>query len=264
VVAFYLPGGIAIYTFSLILAFGALIGLIWVAWQSPAKEISQRVDAGLWALFGGLISGRALYVSINWAYYQTHIWESLQVYLGGINLAGTLAGGLISLAIFCGFQQMNFGKLADSLVPLLASLSVSMWMGCWLDGCGYGTLAPYWWGFPTTDEWGNIALRWPLQPIAALITVVWFWSLERFTKPRRLKPGVLASLGVLGLSMIIFMMSFFRVDPIPLCFSWRLDTCISLFYGILALFGLLWFWKSSPNNENNEKKTFKQKRLTSD
>ena len=248
VVAFYLPGGIAIYTFSLILALGTLIGLVWVAWQAPAEELSQRVDAGLWALFGGLISGRALYVAINWSYFQLNTWESLQIYQGGINLVGTLAGGLIALAIFARIRGLHFGKLADSLVPLMAAISVSMWLGCWVDGCGYGPTAPYWWGFPTADEWGTITRRWPLQPISALLTVALLWSLERYAQRRRLKPGMLASLGIMGLSMILFTTSFFRVDPAPNSFGWRLDTFISLLYIVLALCGVIWFSQSKPKD----------------
>jgi prolipoprotein diacylglyceryltransferase len=248
VVAFYLPGGIAIYTFSLILAVGTLIGLVWVALQAPEEELSQRIDAGLWALFGGIISGRALYVAINWSYFQLNIWESLQVYQGGIHFVGTFAGGLISLVIFSLIRGLHFGKLADSLVPLMAAISVSMWLGCWIDGCGYGPAAPYWWGFPTADEWGTITRRWPLQPVAALLTVALLWPLERFVQRRRLKTGLLASLGFLGVSMILFTTSFFRVDPIPICFGWRLDTCISLFYILLALCGVIWFSQSKLND----------------
>jgi phosphatidylglycerol:prolipoprotein diacylglycerol transferase len=248
VVAFYLPGGIAIYTFSLILAVGTFIGLVWVTLQAPEDELSQRIDAGLWALFGGLISGRLLYVAINWSYFQLNIWESLQVHQGGIHFVGTFTGGLISLAVFSWIRGLHFGRLADSLVPLMAAVSVSIWLGCWIDGCGYGPSAPYWWGFPTADEWGTITRRWPLQPVAALSTVALLWLLERYAQRRRLKPGLLASLGFLGVSMILFITSFFRVDPTPICFNWRLETCISFLYILLALCGVIWFSQSKLND----------------
>ena len=61
-VAFSLPGNLPVYTYALMLGFGAAIGLAGVAWPSPAKDAMRRVNAGWWTLLGALILGRITFV----------------------------------------------------------------------------------------------------------------------------------------------------------------------------------------------------------
>ena len=130
-VAFRLPGGIPVYIFSILIASGAFTGLAWIAWRAPKKEALQRVNAGMWALLGGLLGGRLAYVAVNWYYFQGHPWEIVQVYQGGLTGAGALAGGLALLALYAGLARLPLGTLADGLAPLFAVVAVSAWMGCW-------------------------------------------------------------------------------------------------------------------------------------
>lgn len=241
VIAFYLLGGIPIYAFSLLMAVGAFVGLAWMAWQSPEEDALRRVDAGLWVLLGGIMGARAMYVAINWDHFQGHPWESLQISLGGLTWPGALAGGLICLALYTGLFRLPVGELVDALVPLLTSLVVSAWLGCWLDGCAYGPSAAAWWSLPARDEWGTVAPRAPIQPLGAVLTVGLFWILERFADRARLSPGALASLGLLGLSLLLFWLSFLRDDPAPLWHDLRLDAWAALAFTGLAVLALFVF-----------------------
>jgi prolipoprotein diacylglyceryltransferase len=236
-VAFYLPGGVPLYTFSLLLGVGSSLGLLWVARQAPRKRVSEWVNAGLLTLLGGLVGGRAVFVVFNWSYFQTRILEVPQVWLGGFAWPGALGGALISLVLIAALTRQPLGALADGLLPLMASVPVSVWLGCWVDGVAYGPQVSAWWGVPARDEWGEIAFRWPLQPLGALLTVVVFWSFEVFKQRSWLNvPGRAFSLGLGALSLILFGLSFLRVDPAPFWRGQRLETWTA--FGFFALAGL--------------------------
>jgi phosphatidylglycerol:prolipoprotein diacylglycerol transferase len=223
-----------IYTFSLLIGFGAAIGLVWVVWRSPRRRAGDFVDAGFAVLFGALLGGRIGYVAVNWSYFQSHGVEIPQVWLGGFSGPGALVGALLALLFVAGLKRMSLGLLADALLPLLASLTVATWLACWLDGCVYGAPVDSWWGVPGKDEWGIISPRLPVQLIGALLTLGVFWLLDRF-RSRFKVPGQVASLGLSFLCVQMLGLSFLRADPVPYWNGLRLDTWAWLALTVIAL-----------------------------
>lgn len=248
-VAFHLPGGIPVYTYSLMLGLGAVVGLAWVAWRAPSGRALSMVDAGLWTLAGALLGGRAAYIALNWGYYQAQPLEIPQVWLGGLSWFGALLGGLLALAMLALFTDWLFGELADATLPLLAALTVGAWLACWVDGCAYGPPANSWLGLPSRDEWGVIALRLPVQLVGALLSLAVFWTLDR-ADVRRLfgVDGLAAALAVSGVAAVILVLSFLRADPAQTWRGLRLDAWGALV--VLVPAGLLaaWLFYSRPRD----------------
>lgn len=240
-VAFYLPGHIPVYVYSIFLAMGACLGLAWSAGRSSPKRAVPLVEAGMWCLLGALVGSRVGYVAASWLYYQDQIQESLQFYRGGLSWPGALAGGLLALAAFTAFNRLPPAGLADDLAPLLATLSVSAWLGCWVIGCAYGAASQTWWSLPSADEWGVIANRVPVQILGAIFTVGLFALIERLAETARLKPGYRALLSLLGLSLILLATAFLRADPAPVWNGMRLDAWAALVYSLLSLVSLAAF-----------------------
>ena len=227
------------YAFSLILALGATLGLLWVAWRAPDKAVLEYLDAGLMALLGGMLGGRGVFVAENWVYYQSHLLEIFAVHRGGFSWSGALAGGLLALVLFAAINHSSLGLLADAMLPLLATLTISGWVGCWLAGCAYGPRTDRWWGFPVMNEWGQTALRWPTQLLGAMLTLALFWLLDWSrtyleVHGRSPRPGVFAILGVLLLSLEMFALSYLRVDPSHMWNSFRLEAWAALGSAALA------------------------------
>lgn len=235
-IAFYLPGGLPIYAFSVILGIGATAGLAWIVWQAPIEARRQNADLGLLVLLGGLVGGRLFFAVMHWSYYQDHLEEIPQIYLGGMAWTGVLFGGLLTLIGFIAFRNISFARNADVLFPLAVCLVVAAWLGCWVDGCAYGNISNSWWSLPARDEGGLIRSRLPLQIVGALMAACTFWLMD-VNRDKLKLPGMLAALGGFILIVEYFILSFWRVDPAPHWLGLRLDTWFALI--LLVVAGLL-------------------------
>lgn len=193
----------------------------------------------MWVLVGALIGGRLLFVALSWPYYRDHLLEGLQFYRGGLAWPGALSGGLLALAAFAAISNASLARLADDMLPLLATLSIGAWLGCWVTGCAYGVVSNAWWSLPSPDEWGVIANRWPVQIWGALLMVGLLALIDRLAVSARLKPGYRALLGLLGLSFIQLVTTFLRADPGITWYGLRLEAWGALAYSLLAVMGLL-------------------------
>jgi phosphatidylglycerol:prolipoprotein diacylglycerol transferase len=194
------------------------------------------MNAGLVALIGALVGGRAAYVIVNWGYYGSHPLEALYIQSGGLAWAGALAGAVLALVLFASLnRRVFFWKAADALTPLLGLLAISAWLGCWFVGSAYGSAASGWWGIPARDEWGLVSKRFPLQLLAAALAALLFWSLERFAGRRKPRPGTIAGLAWLGLSLLLLIVSLLRADPAPPWAGLRLETWGAILFTVLAL-----------------------------
>jgi phosphatidylglycerol---prolipoprotein diacylglyceryl transferase len=236
--------------FAAIIAIGAAAGLwrisrpgihVQAVHQVFGSDANHRLNAGLLVLLSALIGSRAGYVLVNWGYFQAHPWDAFQLWLGGLAWPGALLGGLLALGGLALAWRRPAGALADALFPLLAPVVVAAWLGGWQAGSFYGPAlaAPTGWAVLARDELGQMLYRWPLQPAAALLSLAVLGLAERFGLGR-LPPGRAASLGWLGMCLLLLGLTFIRVDPAPLWNGLRLDAWAAsgLVILALALFGL--------------------------
>jgi prolipoprotein diacylglyceryltransferase len=220
--------------FSLLLALAVVLGLAWITLDSPTRLRSASLNAAAMVLLAALIGGRAAYVTPNWEYFQNHLIDIPQVWLGGLAWPGALAGAILGVFIAARGSEIPVAALADRLLPLFASLSVAVWLGCWVTGCAYGPESG--WGLPAKDEWGFWKNRVPLQLIGATLTVASFWSVERFRQRKKnLSPGLAASVGLGLLCLILLGASILRADPYPIYFGLRLETWAAIALLIISI-----------------------------
>jgi prolipoprotein diacylglyceryltransferase len=231
--------------FSALIALGALAGLVLLSWRAPQKERLRYVDAGVLTLFGAALVGRAFSVAVNLNYYTAHPGEVFQVWMGGFSGIGALVGGVVAIIVLALWWRLPLGPFADALLPLAGTLAIAAWLGCWLDACSYGAPFNAWWALPSGDEWGVTVNRVPVQVMGALATLLVIWVLD-WGGQRLPARGTGASLGLFGISAVLFGLSYLRTDPTPIWYGLRLDAWGAL--GLMAFSGLsvvvlLLYWK---------------------
>ena len=251
-IAFYLPGGLPVYAFSLLLGVGVCLGLLWAAWQAPPKHALLVVNAGLFSLLGALLGGRLAYVLARWSYYQMHWQEIPQFYRGGLAWVGVLAGSLLALLVYASLVRQPAGFFLDALLPLIGLLTVSAWLACWADGCAYGATSSAWWALPARNEWGVIDRRVPVQLIGALLAIMTFGMADWF-KPRFKSSGQVALLALSVLMAGMLALSFLRADPAPAWRglhweSWAALSLVVIFLGILLTQEIVRRWRKQRIN----------------
>ncbi|HOD45302.1 MAG TPA: hypothetical protein PKL21_10510, partial [Anaerolineaceae bacterium] len=101
-----------------------------------------------------------------------------------------------------------------------------------------------WWGINTLDETGQTLLCAPLQPLAALILLAFFFRME-LEDASRLPPGRMAGILLSGFSVLQFLFTVVREDPVQILYGLRVDAwaCLALLGVGLMVLG----WSFRPN-----------------
>lgn len=183
-------GGHPIYSYTVLLDAGLLLGLIVAWWQARLRDAvgdaGAVVDAAFWSVIGGVVGGRAGYVLAQREYFAYHPEEMWQVWQGGLSWHGAFLGGVVALLGWHTLRAWLTPRprdggarrrpppllaLTDALSPGLALGAAFGWMGCFLAGVAHGVVSygPLTYDLP--DLYGVYARRFATQPVGAA------WSL---------------------------------------------------------------------------------------
>jgi prolipoprotein diacylglyceryltransferase len=223
--------------FTLIIAGGAVLGLVQVARHAGREEMLAWMDAAALTMLAALIGARLYFVLLYFDYYRTHPLEIHQVWLGGLDWPGAVAGGVLAIFGIAFVRALPLGHTADRLAQAAPPLAMAAWLGCWWAGCGYGFPSAFL-GVPVVAEDGSSAVRFPVQLLAALSLLCYYAWLE-IGSARPLPPGARAGWIGLGLAVNLLLFSFLRADPAPLWSGQRPDTWAALVMLIIMLAAVL-------------------------
>jgi len=228
----------------------ALASLLWLSLarrgRAPRREAERaraRFDGGAAALGGGLIGARLSYVLLHLEFYRSHPTEMLAYWQGGLDWFGGILGAVIGLWIYSRAARQPFWELADSLAAPGVLFSLAAWLGCLLDGCGYGRPVPSrWWAPATPDSFGAVSPRWPTQAAGALLSLACAAAVFRM-QDRPMAVGTRACLALAGCAAIILLVSLGRGDPSLGIFGLRADAVASA----VLLLAALAAWRLLPH-----------------
>ncbi|GAY77293.1 prolipoprotein diacylglyceryl transferase [Sporolactobacillus inulinus] len=103
-------GPLHIYWYGIIIAAGALLGLILAIREGKRVGLPSDVftDLILYAAPIGIICARLYYVAFEWDYYMDHPGEIIKIWNGGIAIYGALIGAVVTTVIFCRVRRFTF------------------------------------------------------------------------------------------------------------------------------------------------------------
>jgi phosphatidylglycerol:prolipoprotein diacylglycerol transferase len=211
---------------------GVLLGLVWIGFTEQAARERKasikstrrldRINAAVCALFGGLLVARLVFVSLHTDYYQENPTEVIAFWQGGLNASGGLVGALLGVTLFAWRDRQHLWSVLDDLALPSLILSLTSWIGSWLDGVAYGRQVPLTWGWLMNgDPFGSQIARWPTQLVGILLSLLAFLAL--FRAAPHLPQGVTASLALSAIAVVLLIVGFFRADASVLLLGQRLD-----------------------------------------
>lgn len=177
-------GPLSVKSYGFFLALGILLGVWWAKIQSKKENISSSViyDFSLYAVLGGIIFARLVFVFLN---LKEYVFDPLSIILprgggiGGFSYHGAVLGGIIGGIIFCKKNKFSFLKFADFFSPPLSlGLAIGR-IGCFFNGCCYGTKTNLPWGikFPDTSYSSH-----PTQIYESVLSLFIFFILIRMKR----------------------------------------------------------------------------------
>ena len=203
-IAFSLPGSSPVFVFSLLIGAGAALGLGSLILNEASRS---TLPAGIVMLAASLTGASLGYRLIEPA---TPFFPSP---FSGLSWGGAFAGGAAGLLLSARMTRQPLRRLADQMLPLAASLTITAWLGCWVDGCAYGAASDAWFAVPARDEWGNVAQRIPLQALGPLLAVATLMLVD-FIAARLRREGTAAGLWLALTGAQFAWLHRLRVDPV--------------------------------------------------
>jgi len=133
----FVPDYAFLYALAIVLGIGVTIHLAEQAGLDPARVLR----AGILTVVAALISARLFFVVQYADYYAQRPWEVLLPWGGGSASAGAYLGGVAAAVAAARWQRLSVSAFLDCCAPATA-LAISLGrIGCFLNGCDYGTVS---------------------------------------------------------------------------------------------------------------------------
>lgn len=177
----------------------------------------------LWAIPGGIVGARLLFVVENWDLFRNDLRDIISVNEGGISVYGGLVGGALAGWGYAWWRKLQMRVISDAAAfGMLIGQAIGR-MGDFVNGEHLAETTGLPWGFCYTHpDTLNIPLcgpgaggSAPVQPVAGLyeplLLLALFWGLL-YLRRVVARDGVLFWLYVIGYSAIRFLLSFLRTN----------------------------------------------------
>ena len=123
-------GGFEIAGYGIVLAAAMMTGLLLV--MKIADKTGQNgenyFDLGMVTLVISVLCARIYYVVFSWDYYRQHLTEILNLRQGGLAIYGGVAGGILTILVFCHIRKMKYREALDTAcIGLVWGQMVGRW-----------------------------------------------------------------------------------------------------------------------------------------
>ncbi len=241
-------GPLYVYSYGLMVAIGFAVATLLAYRHADEFGINKEriIDLGIVMLAGGIIGARIVYIALNYQYYIRNPLEIINLTKGGLVWYGAFISGMIAAAWFVRKNKISFWNAADLFAPYIALAQAFGRIGCFLNGCCYGSVAPS--NFMLTVIFPEEAvLRYPTQVFSAIALLLIFAILRIWQKKRHFVGEIFLGYCLLY-SMKRFGVEFFRGDYPKILFGLTISQLISatlfIICSIIFIYRIL-KWKRS-------------------
>ncbi|MBI2440745.1 MAG: prolipoprotein diacylglyceryl transferase [Lentisphaerae bacterium] len=226
-------------------AFLACITHLTMLGRREGRSFAFISDLGFWVMLAGIVGARVAYVLANLDHFLSAPQSMFRVDQGGLIFYGGFIGAVLAVVIYARLKRaalLPFGDFVITALPLGQALGR---VGCFLNGCCYGTVS--------TAPWSMVvegATRHPTPLyetffcLAVYGVLLWYYQ----KKPRA---GRVLALYVILYPLGRFIVEFWRGDERLQFLGLNVAQEMSLI--LLAIGILLWFLV--PAEEDDRRRT---------
>jgi len=206
--------GIKFHSYGLMIVAGFALGMWWSVKECRKHGLPPEtgLDVATYCLILGLVVSRIVYVLLNWRDYAGNPFSAFLLQKGGLSFHGALLGGIIAAWLYARVKKIDFLLLVDVLSPCVVLGYPVARLGCFLNGCCYGTPTHLPWGcvFPDANHPGQLTPpSHPAQIYSSLSVFIMFLVFVRLDPYFRARGQKFAALfTIFGIDR--FFMEFFR------------------------------------------------------
>ncbi len=132
--------GLPIYTYGLIICFGAFLGYLYASKEAKKQGISQDdfLNMVLIGIPAAIVCARLYYVIFSWDSYKDNLLEVFNLRGGGIAIYGGIIGAALTVLVYCKKRKINTGTVFDIMaVGFLIGQAIGRW-GNFVNGEAFG------------------------------------------------------------------------------------------------------------------------------
>ena len=184
-------GPVAIRSYGLMLAISVLLGVFYVYKMAKRKgyDFDRLFSLAYILVFGGIIGARLAYVLFHIPDFEGHWLDTInpfgtdQIGIAGLNLYGGIILAVLLAYLYMLWRKLPILQTLDVFAPTVGLGLVFTRIGCFLNGCCYGTPCNLPWGvhFPEGSipyyTFGNTAIH-PSQLYSSLYGLIIFLFLH--------------------------------------------------------------------------------------
>lgn len=181
-------GEAALYTYSLFISLAFFAGLfVWLKTAGQQLGAKNVVNATLLATLFGFLGARALFVATQFARFASGELSIFSPWQGGIVFFGGFIAGALALWGFCKRNKLPMAFAFDSAAPAIAAAHAVGRLGCFFNGCCYGSHCDFFWAVHYSNPLSAAPLLEALHPtqlyeVIGLILILWM-LLRNLKKP---------------------------------------------------------------------------------
>ena len=149
-------GSFPIRSWGVMLALSFFVGVYYIhlVTRRHNRPFEPYLTTAYIMIIGGVLGARLSYVFLHWSEFSGNLlaiinpFQHGQYGIAGLNLYGGLLGALAGAIVFLRLQKMSILDVFDFFAPTLAiGIGISR-IGCFMNGCCFGT--------PTDLPWGVV------------------------------------------------------------------------------------------------------------
>lgn len=241
--------------YGLCIALGVLAA-VWIAmrrWEERGGDPDDIGTIAMWAVPAGVVGSRIYHVVTDWKLYRDDWVGAFKITEGGLGIPGGIAAGVLAGLVVVRVKKLPIRPLFDSAAPAIPVAQAIGRFGNWFNQEVFGRPTDLPWGLEIDPAhrpvgYEDAATFHPTFLYEGLWNVALAGLIVVLGRRRRLPPGHLFTVYVLGYAVGRLWVEMLRSDPASLIFGVRINIWMSLIVGAAALLVLVLARTRAPSD----------------